>query len=131
MTGRFTLGKQERLKSRKALELLFREGKSFTVFPYRVLYRQVPGELQFGTGVSTRHFKRAVDRNRIKRQTREGYRIRKHLLGEAMNGKEPGLHLFFTFTAKELMDSETLHAGVQKAIDKLIRIVNENNAPHT
>ena len=127
----FTLGKQERLKSRKALELLFREGRSFTVFPYRIVYRQVPEGLLFSTGVSTRHFKKAVDRNRIKRQTREGYRVLKPRLRDTLAGKVAGLHLFFTFTAKEKMDSGTLHAAVEKAIDKLIRILHENNAPHT
>lgn len=131
MTKGFTLGKSERLKSRKALELLFREGRSFTVFPYRVIYRQVPEGLLFGTGVSTRHFKKAVDRNRIKRQTREAFRLHKLPLQDAQMGHGNGLHLFFTFTAREKMDSGTLHTAVQKAIDKLIRILHENNTPRT
>jgi ribonuclease P protein component len=75
MPKRFTLNKQQRLKSRKDIEQLFSEGKRFTVNPFRVFYL-FPKEtsniqpsifnLQFGVGVSTKNFKNAVDRNRIK-----------------------------------------------------------------
>src|ERR1043166_5363776 len=84
----FTLGKSERLKSRKQIEQLFAEGKNFPMSPFRVYYRTSPfvsgsaSNLQFGAAVSAKNFKRAVDRNRIKRLTREAYRLQKNQLQE-------------------------------------------------
>ncbi|MES1226963.1 MAG: ribonuclease P protein component, partial [Bacteroidota bacterium] len=82
MAKQFTLGKKERLKSRKSIEQLFNEGKSFAVSPCRVFYMILPFNatstsfiVQFGAGVSTKNFKKAVDRNRIKRLVREAYRL--------------------------------------------------------
>ena len=83
---RYTLNKDDRLKSRKAIEYLFKEGKSFSIFPLRVLYtinaasEKPTNNLRAGFSVSTRNFKKAVDRNRIKRLLREAYRLQKHLL---------------------------------------------------
>ena len=74
MAKQFTLGKNERLKSRKQIEQLFDSGKSFTIFPFKVYYFLSPLTTQdsrlttfFGVGVSGKNFKKAVDRNRIKR----------------------------------------------------------------
>ena len=64
----FTFKKDERLKSRKLIGQLFKEGKSFSNFPFRILYLFVNGgdHLQAGFTTSTKNFKKAVDRNRIK-----------------------------------------------------------------
>ncbi|WP_246073514.1 ribonuclease P protein component [Dinghuibacter silviterrae] len=85
----------ERLKSRKQIDFLFRSAKSFSVFPLRVFYRwEGSAAARVGVGAPKRHFKRAVDRNRIKRLLREGYRLQKEAL--------PGLHAFIIYTGKEL-----------------------------
>ena len=100
---RHTFSKTERLKSRKLIEALFRSGKTFQVFPFRVFCLWEPPSgvpVQVGVGASKRNFKRAVDRNRIKRLMREGYRLQKQLLE-----KEPGglsLRVFILYTGKEL-----------------------------
>ena len=94
MPKQFTLGKGERLKSRKAIDELFKNGKRFTVSPFRVFYCITKeGGLQFGAGVSTKNFKKAVDRNRIKRLIREAYRVQKNSLEILL--KAEGLNLFF------------------------------------
>ena len=81
MAKTFGLGKRERLKSRKQIDNLFAEGKSFAVFPIRVTYSFMPTDgdalVQIGVTVSKRNFKKAVDRNRIKRLFREAYRLQK------------------------------------------------------
>ncbi|MBR9915148.1 MAG: ribonuclease P protein component [Algicola sp.] len=77
----FSYPKKEKLKSQKLIELLFSEGKSLSVYPLRMVYlkTEFDEDTQFKTGVSVskRHFKSAVDRNRIKRLLREAYRLNK------------------------------------------------------
>lgn len=99
MSRRYTFPLSEHLKSAKQIDLLFRSGKSFSVFPLRVFYRWEGFDpTRVGVSAPKRHFKRAVDRNRIKRLLREGYRLQKELLAEV----PPGLHVFIVYTGKEL-----------------------------
>jgi len=122
---KFTLGKEERLKSRKLIEQLFREGKSFALFPFRVFYMSgglPPGIfLQAGFGAGNRNFKKAVDRNRIKRLTREAYRLQKHALEEHLRAKAQPLALFFIYVGKELPDYPVVSAKIGLALQKLIK----------
>src|ERR1051325_6553304 len=94
----FTLGKQVRLKSRKSIEQLFVQGLKFNVGAFRVHYMEVvnaSSALQFGVGVSAKNFKRAVDRNRIKRLTRESYRLQKKQLEEKIMNSRTQVNIFF------------------------------------
>ena len=134
MSKQFTLGKDERLKSRKQIEKLFAEGKSFAVNPFRI-YFIVNGQLsmvkggsyvQFGVGVSNRNFKRAVDRNRIKRLTREAWRLQKNELNEQVKTTQKQLNVFFIYTGKELPDFTTVKDKVAVALKKLAVKIDEN-----
>ena len=139
MKKAFTLGKRERLKSRKLIERLFREGKSISVFPYRALYLPVSAAdnqspsiiLQMGVAVSSKHFKKAVHRNKIKRLTREAYRLQKAGLQQKLGGAGRQLMLFFIYTGREMPDFSLVKEKVQVILDKLIRIIDENGSPHT
>lgn len=66
--------KIEKLKSQKLIEKLFSEGKSIAVYPLRLVYLKTsfedPVKLKVGVSVSKRNFKKAVDRNRMKRLMR-------------------------------------------------------------
>jgi ribonuclease P protein component len=129
MAKRFTLGKDQRLKSRKRIERIFREGKSINVFPYRVYYMMgdgyAPGgaayALQAGFGASSRHFKKAVDRNRIKRLTREAYRLNKGGLGQVVEQRKLHLSLFFIYTGKELPDHRLVSGKIAVALEKIVK----------
>lgn len=123
MAKRFTLGKSERIKSRKSIEQLFRSGKSFTHLPFRIIYQQVGDGLHFGVGVSARYFKKAVDRNRIKRLTREAYRLHKIPLQELLAANSKGLHVFFNYVSKEKTEYAIVVAAVEKSLTKLINII--------
>jgi ribonuclease P protein component len=123
----FTLGKNERLKSRKSIEQLFSEGKKIVAAPYRILYLFTKTEkdhaLLFGIGVSAKNFKKAVDRNRIKRLTREAYRLQKISLQEKIKATNIGLHVFFVYTGKELPEYNEIYQKVGIVLKKLDKLI--------
>ncbi len=125
MAKQFTLGKKERLKSRRLIEELFSKGRSFNQPPLRVVYMNMEKGLQAAVGVSTRHFKKSVDRNRIKRLIREAYRLQKNSLQDVLQQQGRGLILFFTFTSKLMPDYATVNGAVQKSLNKLIKTIHE------
>ena len=135
MAKQFTLGKAERLKSQKLTELLFSEGKKFTIAPFRIHYSFTKAEktslhpiaIGFGVGVGKRNFKKAVDRNRIKRLIREAYRLQKKILKEQLTEKKIQLSVFFIYTGKDLPVYKEVYEKIGKSLDKLCLILNEIN----
>ena len=112
-----TLGKEERLCSRKAIDELFGGGhKSVTAYPIRAVY--MPSEqtgVRVMVSVSKRHFKRAVKRNRIKRQLREAYRLQKELLLPP----DGGLDIAFLWTSPELLPTEKVFLKMKNILQRI------------
>lgn len=108
-----------RLKSRKLIGKLFTEGQSFAVFPIRVIFIQSEqaGEAQAAFSVSKRHFKRAVHRNRIKRQMREAYRLQKNQLSDTTSQ----ISLMLLYTAKEPLPYAQIEAAMGQIIRRLLK----------
>ena len=127
------MGKSERLKSRKQIDALFENGKKITVFPFRLLYRTESGKaiLKAGFTVSSKNFPRAVDRNRIKRLTRESYRLQKKELESLVLKNDYILHLFFIYTGREIPAYEETYAGLKQVMDKLVKTIYETHTPNT
>ncbi|MFT3825900.1 MAG: ribonuclease P protein component [Chitinophagaceae bacterium] len=135
MPATHTLGKLERLKRRKVIDQLFSEGKAFTVFPIRVQYffTELPDAvpLQAGFTASSRYFKKAVDRNRIKRLMREAYRLQKNVLQESLLQKQKQLGLFFIYTGKELPDYTLVSGKITVILKRITQVVNEGAVKNT
>ncbi len=126
---RYTFKKEEKLKSRKAIEQLFKEGQSFSNFPFRILWKyneNATGNLQAGFAVSSKHFKKAVDRNRIKRLIREAYRLQKHDLQEQLQDQKKYVAVFFIYTGNELPQYEFILEKTGSVLNRLIKILLEN-----
>lgn len=83
--------------------------------------------LQFGTGVSNKNFKKAVDRNRIKRLTREAWRLQKILFQEKLKDQGKRMNVFFIYTGKNLPASKMIFAVTEKILNKLYRIIDSEN----
>lgn len=89
------------------------------------------GELQAAFGVSARQFKKAVERNRIKRLMREAYRLRKAPLQGRLSNSRRQLELFFLYTGRALPDYKQVSAHIEKALAQLEKIIHETPATHT
>ncbi len=131
MAKQFTLGKDERLKSRKAIDQLFKEGQRFSVPPFRVCYQFTAAELKFGITVPAKNFKKAVDRNRVKRLAREAWRLQKNELQQVLPEKNKGLDVFLIYTAKELPDYSLIAGKVNIVLKKFLKLVNETPAANS
>lgn len=107
------------------MEQLFATGKSFSVFPIKVFYQQVEEPLDFpikvAVGASSRTFKKAVDRNRIKRLLRETYRLNKQPLHGFVEAEKKQVAVFLLFIDKTLPTLNELQTKMPLAIDKLIK----------
>ena len=124
---RFTLGQQERLKSKKLIGKLYEEGKSIKVFPFRMVYIQTEHTSKFpvqvGVSVPKRNFKSAVDRNRIKRLMRETYRKEKHTIYDAV--KSP--HVFMiSYFARDEWEYADLARKMKQLLTLFIAETTEN-----
>lgn len=118
--------KQEKLKSRTLINDLFNKGKSFHFFPLKMLYQigeKKDQPLQAGVTLSSRNFKKAVDRNRIKRVIRECYRLQKKSLENALLKKEASVVIFFIYTSKEMPDYTIVHDKMQLLLQKIEELI--------
>ncbi len=113
------LSKKERLCSRKAIEALFStstDSKSLSVYPIRAVFKHTE---EAGTrilvSVSKKRFRHAVDRNRVKRQLREQFRLNKHILASTTSG---GMDLAFIWLTNRLQPSSLIQ-------DKMVCLLNK------
>jgi len=114
--GKFRFPKKERLSRKKVIEELFKKGSSLSFFPLRVLFLASPGAASHQVLITapTKNFKRAVDRNMLKRRIREGFRLNKTLLRAS-----PTFCLAYIYIAKEILPSITIHKAIQSSLERL------------
>ncbi len=127
---RYKFKKEEKLKSRKIIEQLFKEGKSFSNFPFRVLFlynTNTTAALQSGFAVSSKHFKKAVDRNRIKRLMRESYRLQKAELQQQLKLQQKQLAVFFIYIGNELPEYQLIFEKIATVLNRLIKTIDETS----
>jgi ribonuclease P protein component len=121
-----TLGKKERISSRTLIEKLFNGDNShaMSAYPLRLVYMLQEDTDDVGVkiliSVSKRHFKRAVKRNRVKRQIRESYRHNKQILLDALTERQNGnMALAFIWLADNLFDSEEIDRKMRNLLERL------------
>ena len=122
--------KPERLNKKKIIEKMFAGGsRSFSIFPLRVVWlpvEELDVQASILISVSKRRFKRAVKRNRVKRQIREAYRMNKPILlnSDALNKKEYRLAIAFIYLADELMDSTLVEEKMKTALARIVEEIS-------
>lgn len=121
--GLETFGKSEKLCSKKSIKELFNRGSSFYIYPFKVIFLpisdQEKGKSQILISVPKRVFKKAVDRNKIKRRVREAYRLNKQHFPFTT---ENPLMIAYIYTAKESLEFQLIQ---EKLKDSLLRLSNE------
>jgi ribonuclease P protein component len=129
MSKTFAYHKKEKLKSRKQFTELFAGKQSVFVFPVKVFFLQPLQKMDYlvkaGVGANSRNFKKAVDRNRIKRLLREAYRLNKLPLHEHLAQHQQQLVMFFLYVDKVLPDGKLLQAKMPHIIRELIKRLDE------
>jgi ribonuclease P protein component len=125
----FTYPKNEKLKSKITIDLLFSKGKSVSKYPLRLVYVEsdygIPESREFGTSqklkmgvsVSKKYFKHAVDRNYFKRVLRETYRLNKHLLIDSLD--KPYAFMFF-YQTKDRLSYEEINTKTIQLFEKFV-----------
>ncbi|PTX60511.1 ribonuclease P protein component [Kordia periserrulae] len=120
--------KEEKLKSKKCVELLFSEGAAVTKFPLRLVFiatdlpKNVP--VQAGVSVAKRRFKKAVTRNHIKRLMREAYRLHKN---EVFNRISTSYAFMFLYIGKQEPTFEEIDASMTRLLEKFIEKIDATN----
>jgi ribonuclease P protein component len=123
-----TFTKEERLRSKVLVKKLFEEGEKWNFFPFRVivLKHPIPAKypVQLLISVPRSIYRKAVDRNRIKRLIREVFRKNKYLLYEPLEENHIQLLVCFQYTAKVILSFEL----IQEKIIVLLQRLMEKNA---
>src|SRR6188472_2682765 len=116
--GKFVFRKEEKLRKEKVIQELFDKGSSFYLFPFKVYYTPNPDQSspfhQVLISASKRNFKKAVDRNLIKRRMREAYRLQKNLLPA-----DRKLQIAYIYSVKEILPSVQIHERLVKTFKRL------------
>jgi ribonuclease P protein component len=127
----FTYPKNEKLKSKITIDLLFSKGSSVSKYPLRLVYVEsdygIPEgsdqKIKMGVSVSKRNFKRAVDRNYFKRLLRETYRLNKHLLINKLD--KPYAFMFF-YQTKDRLSYAEINTKTIQLFEKFVLEINKS-----
>ena len=120
-----TFTKAERLSGKIEIEHLFSSGTAFNCDPFRVIWKEsLAGSTQVKIVISVpkRLFKKAVDRNRVKRLCRESYRKNKNILIETLKNKK--IHLMFIYTAKNIFAFKEMEEKIITTLQRLSKNIN-------
>jgi ribonuclease P protein component len=120
-----TFKKEERLHSRSIIKDLFEKGKAINTFPIRTVFKIIPERpnptVQAAFSVSKKKFKKAVDRNLIKRRMREAYRTNKTLLKDHFAAEGSDCYIMFIYTGSELVEYVEIRDKIILTLQRILK----------
>lgn len=122
----FTFPKKEKLRNKRTIERLFKEGRSVSVYPLKLIYLNIttPAEAKIQTAVAVpkSNFKSAVKRNRVKRLMRESYRQNKQYI---FNNMEGDFAFLFLYIGKDMPTYAVVEKSMLTIFKKLVKKVSD------
>ena len=125
LTLTFSFPSAEHLKSRKAIAALFRNGQTYGIYPLRAFWTMDTGShrgvpVQTAFSIPKKNYPHAVDRNRLRRQLKEAFRLHKHPLYDRFTDQEHTLSLMLLYVAKDPVDYSLIEQSVKRLLKKII-----------
>ena len=117
----YTFPKSEKLCGQINIDHLYRHGKRFVAWPLRVTYLPIDSATQVVVWAPKSLFKKAVDRNHLRRLMREAYRLNKDII----EGENMHYQLAFNYIDKEKQS----YAIIEKAICKALKRIANTEPP--
>jgi ribonuclease P protein component len=125
-----TFQKSERLCSRKTITMLFDEGNIFYPSLFKIVWCKNPVKTPFPAqvafSVSKKGFRKAVDRNLLKRRMREAYRRNKQKFYDFLNSMNIQIALIIIFRENDIADYQTIEKSMAEMLDRLTSEVRKN-----
>lgn len=122
-----TFPAEERIKSRKLLEELYEKGDQLKLYPFLLKYLRRDTEdsakVQIVISIPKKNVKKAVRRNRIRRQLKEAYRLNKADLLSQFKPTDKGLALFLIYTGKDDQSYQQLEDRLKKLLSKIQEVL--------
>jgi len=123
---RATLGKHKRIKQKRIFDTIFKSGQSKMVYPIRmnwvIINKRLDNPFKVAFVVPKRLFKKAPDRNAIKRQMKEAFRLNQFKLGNAFEEQAHSVCVLWIYQAKTKLPYEQIEKGIIKGMQKIIRL---------
>ncbi len=117
--------KKEKLCNKKSIDFLFNKGETFFSYPFNVKWRLSEANANFSNQilivVSKRNFKKAVERNKIKRLIREAYRQNKSFLYQQLAETNQKINFSLIYTEKEILNYKSVEEKIILTLHRLIK----------
>ena len=128
-------GKAYKLCSRKAIDTLFEKKSAVKQYPFVLNFApmELPTDKSFQVVISApkRIFRRAHDRNRVKRLSREVLRRKKGILENFLAGEQRQIALFLVYTSKEELKYSQLEQKMEQLLNKLVKELKDTKHDQT
>lgn len=121
---KYTFQKGERLTKKRDIQALFQSKEAFICYPFRVLFckldkKEEDFSVQVLISVPKRKIKLAVNRNLLKRRTREAYRLQKANLIETAKQKDGVWAVGIVYLSEEICSYEEIHDAMSEILTEL------------
>ncbi len=121
---RATLTATERIKNSTEITTLIQQGRAFFLAPYKVYYSwgtPTVAPVRVAFAIPKKKFGKAVTRNKLKRFSREAFRLQREQLLPLCHEKNEHLNMLFMYQKTAVIPYPKLYESIGAAIDQIIK----------